>query len=112
MDIQKIDFFIITNAKYFPDDKIVYIREKLQTVNDDKWFMISSLQFKNPMSALLISIFGGMYGIDRFYLGHVGLGVGKLLTCGGLGIWTIIDYFLIMDAAKADNYTKLGAFLV
>ena len=41
--------------------------------------------------------------IDRFMIGDTGMGVGKLLTCGGLGIWTIIDWFLIMGATREKN---------
>jgi uncharacterized membrane protein len=45
--------------------------------------------------ALLLSIFVGVFGIDRFYLGKVGTGVLKLLTFGGFTIWAIIDIILI-----------------
>lgn len=49
-----------------------------------KWFI-----------ALLLSFFFGGLGIDRFYLGYSGRGLLKLLTLGGLGIWTIIDFIRI-----------------
>ena len=60
---------------------------------------------------LVISLFGGSLGIDRFMLGQVGLGVGKLLTGGGCGIWSIVDWFLIMDATRQSNAQKLFAVI-
>jgi TM2 domain-containing membrane protein YozV len=54
------------------------------------------MQKKNFVVAVLLSFFLGGLGIDRFYLGYTGLGIAKLLTCGGLGIWALIDFILIV----------------
>lgn len=50
----------------------------------------------------LLSYFLGVLGVDRFYLGHTGLGIAKLLTCGGCGIWALIDVILILTNNMKD----------
>lgn len=54
-----------------------------------------TMSSKSKQTALLFSIFTGVLGVDRFYLGYTALGVLKLLTAGGLGIWALIDFIRI-----------------
>jgi hypothetical protein len=63
------------------------------------WFPVAQIpgvvSEKSWLVALLLAVFVGALGIDRFYVGHIGLGILKLITCGGLGIWALIDIILI-----------------
>jgi TM2 domain-containing membrane protein YozV len=111
MDAQKVDMFMLSNAKNFPEELNQAIRQQLVEADDSKWSVLSTLQFKNPILAIVLSVLLGGLGVDRFYLGHIGLGIGKLITCGGAGIWTIIDWFLIMGAARDVNYDRLQSVL-
>ena len=58
---------------------------------------------KDWMVTLLLSIFVGGLGVDRFYLGYTGLGIAKLLTGGGCGIWWLIDLIMIVTGSMTDS---------
>lgn len=102
MDQNKINMFLATNAKFFTPAQLTDLRNRI-TELDDSLLMYTS-QLKDPTTALILSIFTGGLGIDRFYIGDTGMGIGKLLTGGGCGIWSLIDWFLIMDDTRNKNY--------
>ena len=108
MDSQKVDLFLATSQKFFEPAQLPFIREQLSLIDDSRFLAVSSMEYRDPMMMLLVSIIGGSLiggslGIDRFILGDTGLGVAKLLTAGGCGIFIIIDWFQIQSLTRRKN---------
>lgn len=101
-----VNFFITANAKYFPSEKLMIIKERLENADDSKMMMINAVDYKDPTTLLLVSIFLGTLGIDRFMIGDIGMGILKLLTAGLCGILTIIDWFTIQGKTKELNFNE------
>lgn len=69
-----------------------------------------SLSEKNGIVAFVLCFFLGCLGIHSFYCGKIGYGVAQLITCGGCGIWALIDLILIACGTYKDSegkYVKL-----
>jgi len=58
---------------------------------------------KSRLAAALLCWFVGVLGVHRFYVGKVGTGVAMLLTCGGLGVWALIDLIVILLGSFKDQ---------
>ena len=70
------------------------------------------MTMKSKTTAIILSILLGELGVDRFYLGYTGLGILKLITAGGFGIWWLIDLILIITGKlTAKDGKKLSATL-
>ena len=111
MTQERVDMFIMGNQKYVPAEKIVFIKHKLLETDESKFNLISAVEFKDPTTLLLVSIFVGVLGIDRFMLGEIGMGVLKLLTGGVCGVLAIVDWFTIQKKARELNYNNLMLLL-
>lgn len=85
--------FLMQNGKFFSSDKQMMIKDTVIKADEDKILRLSSNSYKDPNIIFL----GAWFGFDRFMLNQIGLGILKLITLGGLGIWTIID---IINAKK------------
>ena len=104
MTEERIQLFLMSYQKYFNVSKIPIITETLNSVDDTNFSSIASFKYRDPMLMLIVSIFFGGLGIDRFLVGDVELGILKLLTCGGFGILTILDWFKISERTREKNF--------
>ena len=106
MEQQQVEQLIAIYGNKLPIDSIFTVREKLRAMDYNTASIILA-QAKDTTISIILSIIVGSWGIDRIYIGDVGLGIIKLLTCGGCGIWWLIDLFLIMDATKRKNLLQI-----
>ena len=111
MDMQRVDMFIMTNQKNLPAEKIPFLRDRLMQCDPQRWVMVSSVEMKDPTTLLLLSLFLGGWGVDRFMLGETGMGVLKLLTGGCCGVLTIIDWFSVQNKTRELNFQRIMALL-
>jgi TM2 domain-containing membrane protein YozV len=58
---------------------------------------------KSKVAAALLAFFMGGLGIHRFYLGYTTIGIIQIFTCGGCGIWALIDFILILSGSLQDS---------
>ena len=105
---EKVNQLLKKMGSKIPSESLHSVREKLldSDMNEsDVLVLINGM--KDPTISIILSILVGVLGVDRFYIGDIGLGVGKLLTGGGCYIWALVDIFLIMDATRQKNLELL-----
>ena len=95
------------NGEKFPAMMHGQIREKLSSLDEDKASMLMAAEWKSPMVGFLFAFFLGGLGVDRFWLGQTGLGIVKIITCSGIGIWGIIDWCTAHKRTRQYNFNKL-----
>ena len=79
-------------------DELIYLTKRI--------FMIKNKKREvNWVVALIMSVVFGQLGVDRFIMGHIFLGILKLITLGGIGIWWLVDLILIATKHKFKNIT-------
>ena len=101
-----VSTYMVANSKYFASSDLPVIRSVMEQLPDEAQFPLSTLELQDPTTMLILSLFLGGIGVDRFMVGDIALGVIKLLTLGGCGILSIIDLFIIMGRTRDVNYVK------
>ncbi len=103
-----VNLFLAKSADFYPEEKHPVIRQKLLAMDGDLNFICPVL---DPDKMLLYSIFGGVFGIDRFILGEKFWGAVKFLTGGGFGILWLYDVFTIKSRTREKNYEQFEHML-
>lgn len=82
----------------------------LVTIERQRWIPAGQIpeiySQRSRSTALVLAFFGGILGLDRFYLGKIGSGLAKLVTLGGLGAWWAIDLIYLSSRRTTDAEGK------
>jgi hypothetical protein len=100
MDKNYVNFWLSMNAVNFDPADLIIIKGKLEELDDNKLLLLQSASFQKPSIILIIAIF---LGWERFWLDDIGLGVVKIITCYGCGIWWLVDIFSAQRRAQKYN---------
>ena len=97
--------FLAQHQDAFDAAHIPEITRQLDTMDDLSFSAVNAANYRSPQTVMIISVLVGALGIDRFFIGDIMMGVIKLVTFGGFGILTVIDWFLIMKKTRDINYS-------
>ena len=93
--------------KHHYDAELMEMAASLDDAERDRFIGLVQAETQNPVVLYGWNVWLGFLGIDRFLVGDVLAGFLKLITFGGLGIWVIIDCFLIGNRTREKNYEKV-----
>lgn len=109
MKQELVQAFMLKNGDCFDLVAAQEVQKRLTELDDDKATFILSLSLQKPTVILIIAI---LLGWDRFFLDDIGLGVVKVITCYGCGIWWLIDIFSAKKRTYEYNYKKFTEALM
>lgn len=115
--------YLMANMHALPTDKVPFLQKELEELDEKDFNTLLMVDLKNPVTALILALFLGEFGADRFYIKQKELGIAKLILTlfgiltliifigffilAGMWVWKIVDCCLIMGACKESNYERL-----
>ena len=105
MELRDAESILMMYSSKLSPEYIPTIKDKLLEM-DRATAIAAFSDLKDPQTAFIISIcefFIQIHGISRFYIGDIGIGIAKLLTCGGCDIWWLIDLIFIVTNQFTDD---------
>ena len=109
MTQDQIQAFMLKNGECFDPAMLPEIQRQLEAVDDTKSAALLGLNLQNTTLILVIAI---LLGWERFFLDDIGLGVVKVITCYGCGIWWLVDIFTAKKRTYDYNYKKFSEALL
>ena len=106
MEKDHVTQFMSIHGNKFATENHPMIKRRIEALPDERFDEICTINFKSPTTALICAFFGG-FGIDRFYLGQIGMGILKILTLGFCFVGMILDIISAHKRTHAYNLRLL-----
>jgi len=103
MEQNQVNMWLSMNANKFRQQDLAFVKNKLEAMSDDSIMYLPSASLKKPSTIFLIAL---LLGWERFLLDDIGLGILKIITGYGCGIWWLIDIFTAKERAKKYNFQQ------
>ncbi len=108
MEANKANTIFLQYKDLVPSDKSLMLKTALNNAGDDKYDNLIVVKTYSGTNVILFSVFLGSLGIDRFYIGDIGMGIAKLLLGWvTFGIWPLVDIFFCYKRAKEKNLQNI-----
>jgi len=101
MEKNQVNMWLSMNADKFSLQDLMYIRNTLEAMPNEQMMLLQGVEFKKPSTIFLIAI---LLGWERFFLNDIALGIVKVITGYGCGIWWLIDIFSAKKRAMKYNF--------
>ena len=109
---QSVERYLFLNSTFFPQEKVSQIKDKLLS-NESVFNRARLMTLKDPNTLLLISVFVGQLGVDRFLINKKATGALKLIFWLIAYVCMFISFFVILnDATKFIGWFLLSLYLV
>ncbi|MBQ3723801.1 MAG: TM2 domain-containing protein [Bacteroidales bacterium] len=109
MKPELVQAFLLKNGECFEMRVLQDIQNKLSEIDDSKSALMMGLSLQKPTVILIITI---VLGWERFFLDDIGMGIVKIVTCYGCGIWWLVDIFTAQRRTYEYNYNKFNETLM
>ncbi|MDR1150033.1 MAG: TM2 domain-containing protein [Clostridiales bacterium] len=107
VDPIEVERYILKNKDYFPENRVMYLKNRLLSLDIDDFEMVLIAKLISPWKMKIISFFGGILGIDRFMIKDIFFGILKLFTLGLFGILWFYDLLTINKKIRTMNFNKI-----